>query len=363
MSVTFPENTVSGWPDSDAEVEVTRDPSPALLLAIAGSYHSAQFMLATRTTRLSRDLWAQMRPVDDTGLAQWVTQWDSLLASAAQQQSRLTESYMRMSLRAFGVDQQPLVEVDPPDPGRAANVERWLESDYADLDEGLHDEAEALLARLRGNQATLGDLARADRLPWLHSPVIRGRTGLSQGLDPDLALGAVEPSLDVSVDAALRTQESDVLGNIGWPRFANGKAMMAKRVPSAGACGWCRVVATRLYSLDSMKRDKAWHHACRCDMVLVTEREAKAYTSVLASTTGEGGSYAAEGNYYKAARAIGLWDGPVERGSYAGVIGDRFDPSAAAAAGFISRRSTRGGVVEVYDPASGEYRAEQGAQG
>ena len=332
MSITFPDGAVTGeWPDSDSEVEVTSEANAAVLLAIAGTYHSAQYMLAVRTQRLTRDLWSRLRPVDDASLGQWMGAWDSALSSAAAAQNRLTESYVRMSLQSFGVRTPPMVTVQPPGESRIANVEAWLDSDVADLDPNLHDEAEALLRRLRGQQASLNDLARADRLPWLHSPVVKGRTNLSNGMGLDDALAAVEPSLDVVVDAALRTNESDVIGNVGWPRFKNGKAMLAKRLPSAGACGWCRVVATRLYSLESYTRDKAWHADCRCDMVLVTEAEAKRYASVFQSTKGEGGRAGSdEGNYYKAAQAIGLWSGPTERGAFNDIIDQRAKPSPGA---------------------------------
>lgn len=312
MTPTFPAGAVDEWPDSDSEIVAAFDPDPALLLSIATAYHQAQDLLTTRTQWLTRDLWTRMRPVNDASMGEWMQAWDSLLGASSRQQINLTESWSRMSHRAFGT--APAAVEVKSSKAAEAEVERWLTGDYAKLDADLHDEAEALLARLQNKRATLPDLAQADRLNWLHSPVVKGRTALAGGLD----LAVVEPSLDVTVDAALRTNEHDTIEAIDWPRFKNGKAMLAKRVPTAGACGWCRVVATRLYSLETMERGGAWHAHCRCRFVPATEAEVRAYIDALRTADGL--------DYYAAAAAIGVWEGPTGKGAYSKVINQRSVP-------------------------------------
>jgi hypothetical protein len=359
VSVLFPEGAWDGgWPDSDAEEVVARDANASVLFAVASAYHVAQHGLVMRTERLTRSMWAEMRPVNDASLSQWMGTWDRVMGTASAQQTRLTESYVRTMLRQFGVSASPVGPVESTAEA-VQNTTRWLDSPIAELDAGLHDEAAAMLARLRGNQATLSDLARADRLPWLHSPVIKVRSGLAAGRNVDAVFDEITANLDISVDAALRSAEANVIGTTRWPRFKNGKAVVAKRVPQAGACGWCRVVATRLYSLDSYKRDAAWHTGCRCGWTLATEAEVTLYAEVLRRSQGEGGAFQQEGNYYKAAKAIGVWDGPTEAGSFTTLIDDKFNPAEAfAGTGYISTRTRRDGITEVYDPASGAYRTE-----
>ena len=269
-----------------------RDPDPGLLYLAALAYQSASWRIGQSARRATIDMWRRLRPVDDAGLSRWWWQWDRILA--------------------YGVPMRRVVPV--PEPDLLAEVERGLaRAREFGLGDELDRQIEEALRRIGSGQATREDLSRADRLPWMHSPVLDVRTGLSNGLDPDRALSDVEPRLGVLVDTTLRAAEGDLIGSVDWPRFKNGNAMLYKRVPQGGSCGWCRVVATRLYDLESYRRGSSWHAHCRCTMVLLTEAEARLYLD----------TQRRNGNYYEAAAAIGLWDGPVDDVNYNDVIGQR----------------------------------------
>jgi len=290
------------------EPETTQDGNVVLLFAAAAAYHQASYGLAMAAQQRTNDLMRRMRPVNDSELTHWVNEWDAMQRGVARQQELLTRSWASTSLRNFGATLETHSEVVVPE-GRVEPLTRWLDGGIPDLAPEIAAEAEAVLARIESRSASLADLAHADRIPSLHSPVLDVRNRLALDEPIDLVFGSTSGHTDRILDAALRTNEGDVVSNIRWPRFKDGTAMMAKRIPQAGACGWCRVVATRLYSLASYKRSGAWHSSCRCSWALVTEAEVKAYGSA-------GGSYAG-------AKAIGLWDGPTSGVNYNDVIAER----------------------------------------
>jgi hypothetical protein len=299
------------WVTSDAETEVEVEPDSELLFRIAVAYQGAQALLMSRTQAQTREAWGQQHPVSDSELSHWVATWDALLGNAARQQAQLTKTYSRMLLRAFGAKPAALPELNVTEALREA--ERWLGSAHATIDMGLLREAEAAVGRMRQSRATLEDLARADRLPWLHSPVIQVRTGLKEGSPLADVHESVEASLDSMTDATLRSVEADAVESVGWPRFKNGKAMLAKRVPQVGACGWCRVVSTRMYPIASKERSAAWHAHCRCSWTLLSFSEARAYSAELSKS----------GDYFSAAKTIGAWDGEIGPSATASVIEER----------------------------------------
>jgi len=63
----------------------------------------------------------------------------------------------------------------------------------------------------------------------------------------------------------------------------NGKKITKQyqRVTQAGACGWCQVVASRLYSYGATLRGEGWHDRCRCTWREVTPDEASTWTNPL----------------------------------------------------------------------------------
>jgi hypothetical protein len=306
----------------DAEPQVVaQDGAPWVLLGVAVAYHQASYAIAMSIRQRVAELLRKNKPVNDAQLVEWMREFDGMQARASRQQQALTRSWARASLAQFGVRDTPRHAEVVVKPERVEPLVRWLSqpSGIPSLDPDLTREAEALLARLDAKTATLEDLARADRIPSLHSPIITTRIGLAEGLDLDTAVEQSVIRAGSIIDANLRTDEAAVIDNIRWPKFKDGTAMLAKRVPNAGACGWCKIVATRLYSLAAYKRGGQWHDHCRCTFALVTEAEATAYRKA------NGG--------YAGAKAIGLWDGPTSGVDYQAFIRD--NPATGGGSGII----------------------------
>lgn len=269
--------------------------SAVTLLALASAYQTAQFRLSRNAEVASVRLWRQQRPLTDADLASWMQSWDALLAGQAQQQAALTAAYNRTSMSVFGTS-LPSTPVEPFPTG----VEDWLVSEQGKAaPASLKEAAQRAANAIESGVGTPVDAATVDRVQWLHSPVVKQRWRLSEGIDFDTALTEGDGFVESSVYNAGRAVERSAMGTAQWPSFKNGTAMVYKRVPQAGACGWCRLVATRLYSLASFKAGSAWHAACRCSWAPVTLTEATAYSDALSK----------DGDYFDAASQIGLWTG------------------------------------------------------
>ena len=305
MTVTWPEGAVMGLP-RDRGVPAEADDAfsgAGTLLALALAYQAAQFQLSRRTEIAARMLWAQLGPVSDRDMRDWVERWDALLAAQAAQQRTLTAAYIGQAMSRFGVEP---AGVSLTVSGVPSSAREWLGSRYAAAStSALRSAVEDAVQALEAGSASVAQAALADRVGWLHSPVVKVRWGLSTGLPAADALARAGDFVEEATYNAGRAVERIVMGASGWPAFKNGVAMMYRRVTHPGACGWCRLVATRLYSLASFKAtgggtSAQWHAWCRCTWAPVTFDEARTYAGRLKDS---------DGDYYAAARAIGLWDG------------------------------------------------------
>lgn len=305
---------VGAWDAAAAPVELEAPGESAWLLwRMSMAYHAARFALVQQTRRGSVDLWLRERPVDDAGMRRWTGRWDSFLDVQERQMQRIAGAYARASMRAGGYPEPQPQPVSLPSQ-QEQRVRDWLASPPQGLDPDVGRQVEDALARLKRLEGDIADLARLDRAPWLHSPVVEVRTSLSQGAPLQRAVQDAAASVAGKAESGVRQVERDTVGGLDWPRFKNGQAMLYKRVPQSGACGWCRVVATRLYSLASFKQGAQWHTSCHCTWSPVPASEAAKYAEVF---KGSGG------NYYKAAAAVGLWSGSTEAGAYSAVVGER----------------------------------------
>lgn len=315
-----------------------------LMFLLASAYHSAQSALAVSAERASRDLWMMMRPVDDVSMAAWMGEWNTLLASSAELQQHLTEGYAGQVLRQYGVRTE--LEVAPVSiEAEVAAMERWLDKEVSALVPTIRAEVEA---SAEVQAVKVAQAAQADRAAWLHSPVIEARGRLAAGEDVETTMAVEESRVASLTDFHLREVEALTADSIRWPRFKDGTAMLYMRVPTAGACGWCRIVSTRLYSLASYRDGAKWHRGCRCTWRAITSSEAETYHDAR-----KGGK-----NYYESAKAIGMWSGPTDV-NYQTVVGQRFDPKTAAKAGYLSRHwNAAANRFDVYDATSGTYVPE-----
>lgn len=306
------------WPTSSGpsvgDVVIPAD----VLLTMTLAYHTAQYRGSVAAEQASRDLLLRLRPVNDADMGRWIDAFNRLLAAQQQQQALLTQAYIKQTLALYRVQEVALRVIDST---RAAEdlLTFTHTPEFKHTPESLRAEVFASLRRLNANkEATLRDHLLADRARNLASPVIKVRTELSQGATLPEAVDTVAKHVEGLAYDAGRAAERLGMEGIGWPSFKNGHAMLYKRVTTPGACGWCQIVATRLYAAASAKASAQWHRGCRCSWQLVDFQTAKTYAD----------THAQDG-YYAAARAAGLWEGDAPL-SYADYITENRAKTGAA---------------------------------
>lgn len=278
MTATLPEAgpAVDGLPVGTGDPVANDSAVPELTLAaLAAAYASAQWRIRRNTQAAARDVWLRSRPVTDADLEAWMVAYDRILSGAAAQQAQLTAAYSRAQLARFGVDRRPPLTVTPT-AEQVAKATTWLQSEWARVP-ALRVSVSQVLDAAAAGPITVSQAALIDRVDWLHSPVLKQRWHLSEGVDFDVALEDVVSPVEDLADTMLREVERLSMADAGWPSFKNGTAMLYKRVPQAGACGWCRAVATRLYSVESFRKGSQWHARCHCTWRKVTFAEAKGW--------------------------------------------------------------------------------------
>jgi len=313
MTVTYPDVSTQ---------TITVDVDPAVLLSTALAYHTAQYRLQSSSERAARDLFVRLRPISDADMAEWMDAWNTLLAAQQAQQGTLTTAYIRVTLGQFGV-RLPRDVVVPASDAVFADLRRWVDSRaYRSASGNLRRQVDEALTRVASGGPSARDAQLADRVLNLAAPVVKVREATSLGATLEAAVNDVADHVEGVTYNTSRAAERMALDAVTkWPTFKNGQAMLYRRVPQAGACGWCILVATRLYPLSASKRGPAWHRGCRCSWQLAAESQVKAYDAA---------HKASEGDYFAAARAAGLWTGDAPR-SYKTFISDtRYDPAAAA---------------------------------
>lgn len=327
----FPPGVVTSLLEGEGPSDAREiDVSVGALLALAAAYQLAEFRLTSATQRAARTLWLQLRPITDADLGEWMLAWNSMLAGAAKQQSLLTQTYVTNSLRQFGVNIDTTVRVDVS--RDTTDIDGWLDGPYGrSAPQSLRQDVVNLKRAVAERRIGIEEAALRDRLAYLHSPVIKQRWKVSEGRTFDEALDEVLPSIDDTTYAAQRAVEEIVQGAQRWPTFQNGLAMMYRRVPQARACGWCKIVATRLYTVESFKRGAQWHNFCHCTWQAVTLDQAQSYVNGLRDS---------RGNYYEAARRIGLWEG--DDPDYQTLVGQRATPSESPTTSGGTRPGQRG---------------------
>jgi hypothetical protein len=305
------------------ESTIGNDVDPALLLAIALAYHTAQYRLQVASERAARDLFLRLKPINDTDLTEWMAAWDRVLAAQQAQQGLLTTTYVRTTLARFGVTLPREVTVPSSSP-LWDDLASFASSDtFRRAPAAMQRNVEAALGRASVGAATARDAHLADRALNLGAPVVKVRAATAAGATLDEAVDVVLPHVEGVTYNANRAAERIAVNAIStWPTFQNGQAMLYRRIPQAGACGWCVTVATRLYGLASGKRTAIWHRGCRCAWQLVSEEQASRYAKALKGS---------DSDYFAAARAAGMWTGDAPANYRDFIRTNRFDPAAAAA--------------------------------
>ena len=259
------------------------------LVALAAAYHAMTTRASEAAERAAMDLWFRIRPVTDSDMDGWIRAWDRILAAHQRTQRGLTESYLRQQLRLFGMQVPPTTTL-PASSRLADDLQRWANGPYAPQD--MRDKANDALSRMRAGEGTAADEDFADRALNLHSPVIKHREAL--GASPaEQAARQIAANVTSQTFNAGRAAERRAMDR-AFPRFKNGQQMRYVRVPQAGACGWCQIVSTRVYSFDSFQAGAQWHANCRCTWRALSPDEANLYTKTYGETK----------DYYAAATAL-----------------------------------------------------------
>jgi hypothetical protein len=169
----------------------------------------------------------------------------------------------------------------------AGTVEEWT-STAVPLVQGLQVAVGSLaggymVSQLRVMDPSIGLAARVDlgeqlvnpSTPWLRAPVLRERKLIAEGLDPVAARSQAARYAGDLMVAEVRATERVAAADSYRKHWDSGEPLKYKRILEVGACGWCKIIADRLYSADD---EGDWHTHCHCIWRTVTPAEAGAHS-------------------------------------------------------------------------------------
>lgn len=234
--------------------------SEALLDRLADAYQQGFSRIQIAAEAAAIDAWYSLDSFDSDDEEEWNAALWLIVSGAALAAAALVTGYIQRQFEADGIS------VVVPDP----NLE-WLEGDF--------------------------DV-------WKASTGAAARIGISQGLDPRQAMEAGATRVSKLMSAAIRESEQRALDDFieslgdfdvevtytevdapGEPRRRPGKVQAKwRRITQQGACGWCEVVADRIYSQKAKDAHPLgpFHNYCRCTWRKLTDREVKAFEPRLA---------------------------------------------------------------------------------
>jgi hypothetical protein len=215
--------------------------------ALARVYGRRSTLLRTRATETARQLFVATAADGVPDVAMWAPRYLRLVTAAQRASATAAEVYMRQQLALIG--------------------------------EGVASSAVIEVA----------DLLVTAETPWLVSPVSRMRKVLAAGQElVESAEDAARLTAQAQAEAAryaghlvqteVRATERTAATRAYSTHWDSGEPLSWKRVPEVGACGWCRVVADRLYSAEFTGE---WHADCHCDWRMVTAAESSGWTPTL----------------------------------------------------------------------------------
>ena len=304
MSVTFPLDAVEAPYLSDSDVEARQDTSIVFLTALMWTHSSVWTATQEAAEAGVAATFDTLNPLNDYEMVEWTRTYDRMLEQHQRNMLRITDDYARATSRLFGVDSEDVgfdYEFDDSDDVWDELFDFSLGDDFGKLAPDVQRAIDGIEERFGQDAATWADEAYASRTPRLAHPVIEKRTALSQGASVAEANERARNAARAEAYREGRRMEELAMRNRRWPRYQNGQAMLYRRQPEAGACGWCQIVSTRLYSMETFQRGASWHNNCRCDFRAVTEAEAVSYGNVLS----KGG----RSRYWNAAQALDMWSG------------------------------------------------------
>lgn len=246
----------------------------AILDEYAARYQQAYSSLAIAAEAAAVDAWLASNTLNDDD---WLPFYWVIVLGSASQAADLAAAYTDAQLDVLTAWRPPSVPV--ADLG-------WLEPDFAAW--GATPTAHARWLVSEGMTADQAIVETADKVSRQMTSVLRAaeNNAIDQILneaDEFLVWDEVAAPDDVVFDGrSLEAFMQDAAAQGYRTTKRTRQAMAWRRIPQGGACGWCRVVADRLYTDASARAGRAWHNYCRCTWRLVTPDESREWKPTLA---------------------------------------------------------------------------------
>lgn len=117
-------------------------------------------------------------------------------------------------------------------------------------------------------------LSRPDER-WLHSPALRWRAKLAQGFAPEQAAEVASGYARQLAEVQVRNAERKAADTSFVKHGGDANGVRFLRVPQSGACGFCRVTASKSFSRRAWLNDSGgWHGNCRCGWTMANDPRA-----------------------------------------------------------------------------------------
>ena len=249
---------------------------PAVLDRMAAQYQQSISRVHIAAEAAAVDAWYQYDSFQGEDEEGWNATFWAIVLAASTSVSAISRAYLQNQLAYTGY----AAPLPSPDLG-------WLDEDFSN-----YNLSPMVAARWRVSEGEDGSTAMvygAQRAEKLLSAVVREAE--QQTFEQMVRSQVFEVSWEFEVDDRAPTilfpDSQDRADQLAATQMAEGRNMKRrgrdvkyKRIPQAGACGWCRVVADRLYSVKAKEASPlgAWHTYCRCTWRQVTAQEAAAFT-------------------------------------------------------------------------------------
>lgn len=246
---------------------------PRVLDDLAATYQQGVSDIQIAAELAAIDAWFSFDSFDGSREAAWDSIFWPLILSSGTATAELTRAYLETQSAYVGV-MLPLPQVD---------IEGWLAEDYKswstsplirarwlislgeNVDDAFNDAAE------RASKLVSNSIRQAEQETF-RQMVDSIEWELSWEYDDERPDAPIFPGSEPELYAAIATEEAE-----GRP-LSPSKTQF-KRITQAGACGFCRVVADKLYSPKAQQNRPtgSWHGYCRCTWRRVTPTEAQRF--------------------------------------------------------------------------------------
>lgn len=244
---------------------------PYVMDQMAAAYQQALSRLSIAAEMAVEDAWFSHDSFDSDDDEEWEAAFWAVVGTVGAATAALTREYVQVMGAYVGI----MATLPSPDLD-------WLTEDFASWDlspaimarwrssEG-DDSREAIrVAGGRANKLTTAVLRRAEQETFEQ---MLGSFPFEFSWEYEIDDTPNVPVFPATVEEADRiaTTRTDVK-RTSRPKY--------RRMTQADACGWCRVVADRVYTARAFERNPLgqWHTYCRCTWRRITDSEARAFS-------------------------------------------------------------------------------------